>query len=300
MNQSRTGVQPDAVGERVSTLERRIAEAHSSLSGKRRELLQRILSSPEQTFFLSARQLAKRLNVNPATVIRTVQALGYSGFGDFAEELRHHFVTHVSPHAMLVRNTSEHVTVEDHIGHSVENDIANVSMLLTTLDAKALVEAAYQINAARRVLIAGDDVNYAQAFSLSWALSFMGIDSEAVEAATLQSYKVRKLGPPDILIAIGFRRCLKSTVEALQAAKDHGAKTIAITDSRLNPLGRRADMVFLASVEGINPAGAQAAVGALSDALLTAVAHSRDEDPDSALAVSDVEYASGERWWQEN
>jgi RpiR family transcriptional regulator, carbohydrate utilization regulator len=284
---------------RISPLERRIANSHGQLSAKRRELLQRILSSSNQTFFLSARQMAKRFDVNPATIIRTVQALGYAGFADFAEELRHHFVTHVTPHANLARSSQENLTIEDHVRNAIENDIANVGAVGANIDMQALVQAAGMINRAGRVLVAGDDLNFAQAFMLSWSLSFLGIDAEAVEASTLQLYKARKLGPSDILIAISFRRCLKATVNALMIARERGAKTIAITDSRLNPLGRRADIVFLASVEGISPAGSNAASSALMDALTIAIAHERGADPDAAIAVSDVEYAHGERWWTE-
>jgi RpiR family transcriptional regulator, carbohydrate utilization regulator len=288
-----------AIDDRISPLERRIGGAHNVLSRKRRELLQRILSDSDQTFFLSARQLAKRLAVNPATIIRTVQALGYHGFSDFAEELRHHFVTHVTPHATMTKSTNEPLSVEERVRQSFDNDIARIGYVGAALDMEALKEAASHINKAQRVFIAADDINYAEAFSLSWSLNFLGIDSHTVESATLQSYKVRKLSSDDVLIAIGFRRCLKATVEALILARSQGVKTIAITDSRLNPLGRRADLVFLASVEGPSPTGSLSATAALIGALMVAVAFTQQDDPNAPIARSDEEYAHGDRWWTE-
>ena len=283
----------------LSPLEARIAARRSSLSAKRRELLQRILSTPDQTFFLSARKLAARLKVDPATVTRTVQALGYDGFSDFSEELRHHFVTHVTPYAIL-RNTSEaELTLTDHVHRGIQHDIANINNAAANLDANALIAAAEIISSARHVLIVADDLNFAQGFSLAWTLSFFGIYAEAVESGTLQNYKAHKLTADDVIVAIGFRRCLKATVQALILGKRNGARAYALTNSRLNPLGRRADQSFIASVEGPNPAGSDAACGALVRALTLAVAHVKGIDPDAAMAGSDSEYSTGDRWWVE-
>jgi RpiR family transcriptional regulator, carbohydrate utilization regulator len=285
--------------DRISPLERRIGDSHSLLSRRRRELLQRILSDSDQTFFLSARQLAKRLNVNAATIIRTVQTLGYKGFGDFAEELRHHFVTHVTPHANMVKSTGTNLSLGERVRGALDNDIARIGNVGATLDVVELEALAKEINQAHSVFIAADDINFAAALQLGWSLNFFGINCQAVESATLQSYKVRKLTPSDILIAIGVRRCLKATVEALIMAKSRGVKTIAITDSRLNPLGRRADAILLTSVEGPNPAGSFAPLSALISALVIAIAHGRPDDPDAPFAFSDEEYMHGDRWWVE-
>jgi RpiR family transcriptional regulator, carbohydrate utilization regulator len=145
--------------DRISPLERRIGDSHSLLSRRRRELLQRILSDSDQTFFLSARQLAKRLNVNAATIIRTVQTLGYKGFGDFAEELRHHFVTHVTPHANMVKSTGTNLSLGERVRGALDNDIARIGNVGATLDVVELEALAKEINQAHSVFIAADDIN---------------------------------------------------------------------------------------------------------------------------------------------
>ena len=73
----------------LTSLEVRFAK--SPLSGSRRRLIREILDNHEQTFFLSSREMAKRYNVDAATIVRTVQALGYERFADFAADLRQHF-----------------------------------------------------------------------------------------------------------------------------------------------------------------------------------------------------------------
>src|SRR5215475_9597974 len=79
-----------------TALESRFAEAQSRLGPHRQQLIRSILENCEETCFLSSRELAKRYNVDAATVVRTVQALGYKGFADFSDDLRRHFVTRIT------------------------------------------------------------------------------------------------------------------------------------------------------------------------------------------------------------
>jgi DNA-binding MurR/RpiR family transcriptional regulator len=76
-------------------LEVRFAQAQ--LSRNRRELIRAILDNHEQAYFLSSRELAKRYNVDAATVVRAIQDLGYERFADFAADLREHFVRQITP-----------------------------------------------------------------------------------------------------------------------------------------------------------------------------------------------------------
>src|SRR6187402_3098281 len=71
----------------------------SNLSSSRKRLLRKILEESNETFFLSSRELGRRYDVNTATVIRTIQALGYEKFADFSNDLREHFVTQITPYS---------------------------------------------------------------------------------------------------------------------------------------------------------------------------------------------------------
>jgi len=89
----------------LTSLEVRFAT--SSLSGSRRRLIREILDNHEETFFLSSREMAKRYSVDAATIVRSVQALGYERFADFAADLRQHFVNHITPYTVLKAATQQ-------------------------------------------------------------------------------------------------------------------------------------------------------------------------------------------------
>ncbi len=97
----------DANGSKASLTSLEVRFAKSPLSGSRRRLIREILDNHEQTFFLSSREMAKRYNVDAATIVRTVQALGYERFADFAADLRQHFVKHITPYTVLKAATQE-------------------------------------------------------------------------------------------------------------------------------------------------------------------------------------------------
>src|SRR5262245_54586797 len=85
----------------TTTLEKRVAEAESNLGAGRKRLIREILDHPEDTYFLSSRALAKHYDVDTATIVRTIQALGYERFADFSADLRSHFITRITPYAVM-------------------------------------------------------------------------------------------------------------------------------------------------------------------------------------------------------
>lgn len=282
-----------------SALEKRVGAESTALSPKRRELMRRILADPEGTFHLSARRLAKRFHVDPATIVRMAQSLGYEGFSDFAEDLRQHFVTHVTPYSVMRAATEERSTTADHVAHVLETDLVNLSRVQSTLDTDVLEDAARQICQSRNILVAGMDLAHTLSSWLAYSLAVIGVNADAPAERALLHYKTNLLTRDDTLVAITFRQCMKSTVEALILAKERGAYTIAITDSPSNPAGRRADVSLIASLEGPIVAGSLVAPMGLMDALVIACAHSRPQRALDALRVVHDSYLHSGRYWSD-
>jgi DNA-binding MurR/RpiR family transcriptional regulator len=86
----------------MTALETRFAEAESHLGSSRRQLIREILEHSEDTYFLSSRALAQRYGLEPTTIVRTIQALGYKRYGEFAADLRSHFVARITPYATWI------------------------------------------------------------------------------------------------------------------------------------------------------------------------------------------------------
>ncbi|HEY6549424.1 MAG TPA: MurR/RpiR family transcriptional regulator [Vicinamibacteria bacterium] len=283
-----------------TAIEKRIARFKDRLSPNRRRLLQATLENPDETFFLSSRALARRYRVDPATIVRTVQALGYEHYTDFATDLRQHFVSRLTPYRILKATTDQKRSLTDHVRHSLERDLANLNRLHSGLDPEPVVSFARRIHQARRILVVGSDLAASLASFFAYALLPLGFDAEAPmgSGGNLQ-HKVRLLGRKDLLVAISFGRCLRVTVEAAKLARRRGVSTVAITDGDTTPLARECDRYFVASTAGVTFSGSYVAPMALVNAIVLACAEIAPSRALALLRQTEKEYLSGTRWYEE-
>jgi DNA-binding MurR/RpiR family transcriptional regulator len=282
----------------LTSLEVRFAK--SPLSGSRRRLIREILDNHEQTFFLSSREMAKRYNVDAATIVRTVQALGYERFADFAADLRQHFVKHITPYTVLKAATQENRSVTDQVQHCVERDVESLSVLRSSMAAERAVTLAKRIHSARRILVVGVDLAASLAWFLAYGLTPLGFDAEAPVGSTgnLQ-HKIDLLTEKDLMVAISFGRCLRETVEAVERAHGRGVPTFGITDSDTTPIALHCDDYLVASTSSPSFTGSYVAPMALLNTIIVACAHLRPKRALAMLSRTEQEYRTGTRWYQE-
>jgi DNA-binding MurR/RpiR family transcriptional regulator len=283
-----------------TAIEKRIARFENRLSPNRRRLLRATLENPDETFFLSSRALARRYRVDPATIVRAVQALGYERYTDFATDLREHFVSRLTPYRILKATTDEKRSLPDHVRRSLERDLANLNRLQSGLDPERAVGFARRIHQARRILVVGSDLAASLASFFAYALLPLGFDAEApVGTGGNLQHKVRLLGRKDLLVAISFGRCLRVTVEAAKLARSRGVHTVAITDSDTTPLARECDGYFVAPTAGVTFSGSYVAPMALLNAIVLACAEIAPSRALALLRQTEKEYLSGPRWYEE-
>jgi DNA-binding MurR/RpiR family transcriptional regulator len=282
----------------LTSLEVRFAK--SPLSGSRRRLIREIMDNHEQTFFLSSREMAKRYNVDAATIVRTVQALGYERFADFAADLRQHFVKHITPYTVLKAATQENRSVTDQVQHCVERDVESLSVLRSSMAAERAVTLAKRIHSARRILVVGVDLTASLAWFLAYGLTPLGFDAEAPVGSTgnLQ-HKIDLLTEKDLMVAISFGRCLRETVEAVERAHSRGIATFGITDSDTTPIALHCDDYLVASTSSPSFTGSYVAPMALLNTIIVACAHLRPKRALAMLSRTEQEYRTGTRWYQE-
>lgn len=287
-------------GNRSSLTSLEVRFARSPLSGSRRRLIREILDKHEETFFLSSRELAKRYNVDAATIVRTIQALGYERFADFAADLRQHFVNHITPYTVLKAATQEKRSVTQQIQHCMERDVESLSVLRSSLEAGRAVDLAKRIHGARNILVVGVDLAASLAWFLAYGLIPLGFAAEAPVGSTgnLQ-HKIDLLTSKDLLVAISFGKCLRETVEAVDRAHGRGIPTFGITDSDTTPIALHCDEYLLTPTSSPSFTGSYVAPMALLNTIIVACAHLRPKRALAMLSRTEQEYRTGRRWYQE-
>ncbi|CAN5677298.1 hypothetical protein BH18ACI4_BH18ACI4_27770 [soil metagenome] len=274
--------------------------AQSQLSRSRRQLIRAILDNNEETVVLSSREMSKRYSVDAATIVRTVQALGYERFADFTADLRQHFVKQITPYTVLKAATREKRSVTDQVGHCVDRDTENLSVLRSSLDADRVVELAKIIHRSRRILVVGVDLAASLAGFLAYGLTPLGFDAEAPVGSTgnLQ-HKIDALTVKDLLVAISFGRCLRETVESVLRARERGVPTFGITDGNTTPIAMHCDGYLVASTSSPSFTGSYVAPMALMNSIIVAIAHIQPKHALAMLGRTEEEYRTGSRWYQE-
>jgi DNA-binding MurR/RpiR family transcriptional regulator len=280
----------------MTALETRFAGAESSLGASRQRLIREILEHPEDTYFLSSRALAKKYDLDPTTIVRTIQALGYKRYGEFSADLRSHFVARITPYAVMKSAVREKRSVADHIQHTLEMDIHNLNTLNSQLDVSRVLEIAKRIDRARRILIVGIDFAAALSSLLAYGLASIGYDAESpVGSAGNLRQKVLLLGAKDLLIAISFGRCLQDTVDCAIAARDNHIPSFGLTDNEKSPIAQFCDSSWITSTASPSFHGSYVAVVSAINALLVACSQLHPKRSLVVLRRKEQEFRS--RWY---
>ena len=278
----------------------RFLDKHVDLSPSRQRLLRRILDESNETFFLSSREMGRRYNVDSATIIRTVQALGYEKFADFVQDLREHFVTQITPYTAMKAAAQTNQSVEDLVLQNVSKDVENLASFRAYLNPNKIIEFAQQINRSRRIIVIGIDFAAALATSLAYGLVRLGYDTEAPIGSTgVVQNKIRILTEKDLIIAISFGRGLRETVEAAKRGRQQNVPTFGITDSDTTPIAKYCDAYLVASTAHTSFIDSYVAPVAAINALLVACAHSQSARSLKILRESEAENTSSSRWYRE-
>src|SRR5215831_3531746 len=280
----------------MTVVEQKLAQAQPALNSSRRRLLQEVLENAEENHFLSSRALARRYAVDKATIVRSIQVLGYKKYAEFAADLRAHFINRITPYTLMKAAAREKRSIAGHVEHSLEMDLHNLQALRSTLDAEDAIHMAKRLGKARRIVVVGVDFAAGLSYLLAYALVSLGYNAEApVGSAGNLHQKISLLGPKDLLIAISFGRCLQATVDTVLHARQNGVPTFGITDSEKTPIARFCDSFWIASIANPSFHGSYVAPIAGIDALFVACAHIQTQRSLAVLHQKDEDSRS--RWY---
>jgi DNA-binding MurR/RpiR family transcriptional regulator len=264
----------DGQAKWTTQLEQRMQKADGKLSPRRKRLLVSIMDNAEDTYYLSSRKMASRYSVDAATIVRTIQVLGYDEFSAFLSDLRSHFVTRITQYRVMRSAVRKYPAVDEHVRRSLEMDRGNFESLAESVPPGRIVELARRLNKARLIVVVGVDFAYSLAWQMAYGLSWLGLRAEAPSGSFGNlHHRARTLRRGDILVAISFGRCLRVSVEAAETARRQGAWTFGITDVSTSPIARVCHDHWAVSVTNPIHNGSYVAPVAALNALQVACAH---------------------------
>jgi DNA-binding MurR/RpiR family transcriptional regulator len=251
-------------------------EKNDNLTRSQRRLLEYILSNDQESVFLKIKDLAKRVNVSQATVVRLSRALGFKGFPEFQQEMRLRFRNILLTTSRLQRTVNKARDEGDVLIKVLQTDINNIAETLKLTSIQEFKRFVHKMNSAQRVVIVGIRSAHALAIFLGIALQFLQKDVWVVQPGIGDMWdRLLGLRKNDLIIGISFPRYSRQTVEVLRFAKQRRLKTLAITDSLISPLAQYADNVLTAHYKMDSFIESFTAPLSLINAIVTALGVSR-------------------------
>ncbi len=236
-----------------------------SLGPRMRRAAVTVLDWPGAVVVQSMRSLAGSADVSPPTMLRLAQKLGYPNYGAFQDV----FKNSITSGGYLSRAKTLHAKAgKDGVEGVIEQTVSAVASGLNRFTDPAFgqsVEAvADLILQSRRVLLVAAGSNHGMAVSFHYIcrMAVPGVEIASL-AGNAPLDGVTGVRPGDLALGVTVDPYARSTVSALEAAKENGAKVAAVTDRHSSPAARLADESILVetvathyfpSLSGVNTA----------------------------------------------
>ncbi|HVU11453.1 MAG TPA: MurR/RpiR family transcriptional regulator [Phototrophicaceae bacterium] len=237
-------------------IETRMRTAYSSLSKSQQKVTEFLLTHGIDVVYLSAARIAKLVQVNRSTVVRTAQALGYDGFPAMQAALQAHFLSRLSSverfqygsRQLIEEMGAERVAGGDSVLQRViRTEVEQIESLMQQISAENFEQIVDLLAQARRIYIIGLRASMPLALHLLIPLRLVRPNCYLLSynAPNGITDGLDDLSEGDLLFAVTYSRYARDTLNTMEYARAGGAKVIALTDSPLSPAATRADRVLV-------------------------------------------------------
>lgn len=267
-------------------LETRLKKNVAELSGAQRTLAQFLLLNYEQAAFLTASRVGALAGVSESTVVRFAYALGYQGWPELQAELQEKVKDRLSTATRLRLSAASDADGKESVAREImETDLENLRRTMQDLNKETFNAAVEAIIEAESIYVVGGRSARSLAHFLAFYLQMIGkcvhVNPQGLGSIYEELFPLR---PQDLVIGISFPRYTREIVEGFAYARAKGAKTLALTDNVISPLGQMADISLTARSNLGSYIESFVAPLSVINALLTAVGR---RDKDKTLACLD-------------
>jgi DNA-binding MurR/RpiR family transcriptional regulator len=255
----------------------KIRDDLASLPEKQRRVAGAVIDAPEAIAFGPVREVAARLEVNAATIIRFAQSLGYDGYQSLQAVVRRGYLTRA---ALQIPRDPQALDQIGAVAATQAQQRANWEVAWASLQMSELEAICRAILAARRIIVVASGSGFLVGSLLERLLRQLGMQLELVHATGAgMAMALFDANAEDVVIGIGTRLAFTDTTKALRVARGRGARTVAIAGSSTNALAGAADHAIIAPTQGQPLRFSLVALIAMAEAIAARIA---EADPERA------------------
>jgi DNA-binding MurR/RpiR family transcriptional regulator len=271
--------------EELNDFRQRLEDHLPGLTKSQQRIASYLLANYDEATFLSSADLAERLNVSQATVVRFAKAIGYDGFPAMRRHLQALFRVKATPAARLQRKLSE-----------LASSQGSVLTKVMDMEVQYLTEAAHSIEPAdfdravnillsgQRIFVFGSGPSGILADLAELRLRRIGVLTIGMtESGRHILEKLQLLRQGDAVLAAGFHYVRPELVAVLDHARALGCRSILLTDTLGPALRSKVDVVLAARRGPVSTFHSLTVPMSILNALILAVAMARPDESLTAL-----------------
>lgn len=259
-----------------------ISEKYKDLTKSEKQIADFLRKNQEEAAFLSAAEVAGRLDLSEATLVRFARSLGFDSYPAMREVLQENFRRRVTHSARLRSRLDELRESGDIFERLVISEMDYMTHSLETVKREAFHEAVTLMKTHKRIFIFGlgpsvSLVDLMQLRLARYGRQVMRLTTEGREFLE----PLLNMTAEDLLFVICFFDVTPALQLVLDYAREVGCPVIMLTDTLGSILGDRADVVLSAKRGPVSGFHSLVVPMTIINALLLAVAGEQGEALDS-------------------
>jgi DNA-binding MurR/RpiR family transcriptional regulator len=224
-----------------------ISDKYVHLTKGEKQIANYLLKNQDESAFLSVGDLAERLELSEATLVRFARKLGFDSYPAMREALQENFRLRVN-HSTRLRNRLDNLREAGDIFEKVTvAEIDYLTEALQTVDRDALHHAVTRMLASDRVYVFGTGPSISLVHLLNLRLTRSGKQVIPLTIAGRETLEpLLLMTERDLLFAIGFFDVNPALQIVLDYAREVHCPSILLTDTLGSIVGEKVDIVLAA------------------------------------------------------
>lgn len=237
----------------VEQLIKHISSDYEALSKQLKVIARHVEQHRDHIGLDGIQEVARQCNVQPSAVVRFAKHFGYSGFTEMQAIFREGISRQLAPsrnYKTRIRDIIESGTGSlssvEIASEFLAGSLAGMQELQSSLHAPSFKKAVGLLSESDNIWITASRRSFPIAAYLDYALQHTDKRIGLVSGmGSMQLGQMRSVRKNDVIVAISFSPYAEETISVVKLAVERGAKLIAITDSRMSPLAKLAQVALI-------------------------------------------------------
>jgi DNA-binding MurR/RpiR family transcriptional regulator len=224
-----------------------VAEYYQQLTKSEEQIANYLRRNQEEAAFLSAAELAARLDLSEATIVRFARTIGFENYPAMRKVLQENFRRRVTHSTRLQSRLDDLREGGNIFERMIASEIDYLTQALETMDKDAFHQAVKLLKMHRRVFVFGVGPSISLVDLMEIRLRRTGWDVIPLTTTGREMLEpLLSMSENDLLFTICFFDVTPSLELVLNYANEQNCKVIMLTDTLGSIVGEKADVVLAA------------------------------------------------------